>query len=346
MKIFFYERDNRKNDPDFQETCGSFSVIQNTLAKGLREIGCYTDNPNEADYVGIADSLALNFTWSGKKTFLVAFWDHINTLSLLHYNLYQQNKNIKVVTITQQNTELYQKFNIPSIALGNIVDTDYWYPTKPKNDIFTFGHFGFSNYRSGLDILLTAFDKAFRGNKNIKLLLKNTGSSEKLNSNIAELIRLGNNIEYIDKRMTFSEIRDLYSRCHINCNVLRHSGYGLPLLEGSLCNSLCLAGNFAPSNEMVNDTFAKLINPDGEVEVNSIINQLVYQSGLTNTFGSLPYMEEPKFYSYNLDHYVSVLADLYENWQSKYSKIDTSSYIKENYKPCFAAQKLVEYLKI
>lgn len=339
--IHFYERDSRRDEPNFEETCGSFSVIQHILRKGLRELGYYSENPDDAKFVGIADSLALNFSYKDKIPFIIAFWDNINTLSFLHKQLYEYNKQIKIFSINQHTADLYQKVNINCKVIGPGIDGDFWYKTKESNKIFTFIHSGFSNFRSGLDQLLKSYDLAFRNNKDVQLIIKNTSDSKQLENSINEFIEMGNNIKYINRRMTFSELRDLYSESHVGCNILRHSGHGLPIAEMSLCGCLNLAGNFDPSNKIANHGI--LLNPLNKIAVKNILPALCH-FGLTNTFGDLQYPEEPYIYYYDIQKYSELLKEIYLQWNSKYSKINDRNKVLEvwNYKK--SSQNLINYL--
>ena len=197
MRIHFLERDGRRYDPDFRQTCGSFSVICNTLEKGLRELGAYADEWIDADYVGIADSLATDFNIPGKKCFGIYFVDCINTIPHVTLERLRQNPGLKLFSINHHTSELFAKYGYKCTVIGPGIDSDFWKIDKLSFDRFTFLHTGFSNIRSGLDQLLQAYDMAFAGNKDVRLIIKNTSDSEILRQKIEEYQKR-NDITYID----------------------------------------------------------------------------------------------------------------------------------------------------
>ena len=342
--VHLYERDVRRDEPDFNETCGSFSVIQKTLEIGLRQLNCYTDNPQKADFIGISDSLALDFSWPDKKTFVIAFIDHINTISYQHYFALQRNPNVRIFTLHQCTANLFKKVNKEAYAIGAGINVDYWIKTKPYNETFSFLSTGFSNYRSGIDQLIPAFDLAFRNFKNVQLIIKDTNSNPQFAEKIKEYQDRGNNIVHINKRLRFSEIRDLYSQSQVSCNVLRHSSHGLPLIESSLCGSLCFAGDFDPSNQLADERYCRLIKPDKEVTVQSRLDNLLNDWGLYDTFGQLKYFEPPTFWEFDLHIYAAILVELYNNWNSYYKDLNKEGDMRQRFNPIHSAKKLVSYL--
>lgn len=337
--IHFLERDCRKDEPNFEETCGSFSVIQNTLRKELRKMGKYSENPDDADFVGIADSLSLNFKYKNKPSFVITFIDNINTISHLQKHLYNNNKGVKLFSINQHTADTYSKYNIPCKVIGPGIDTEYWTQTRPKNDTFTFLSNGFSNHRSGIDQLLQAYSLAFDNSQTVQLIIKDTSNSEKFKETIKYYTQKGCNIKYISERWTFSEIRNLYSKSHVFCSIFRHSGHGLGLGESSLCGCFVLAGDFDPSNKLVYEN-GKLLKPTKEIEIYKNIQKLK-TIGLTDTFGQLFYFEEPKFYEYDIDEYANLLLDVYQNWDKKYSKINTKLPVIKNWDNKKSAENLI-----
>lgn len=320
MKIHFLERDSRKNDPDFRQTCGSFSVIQHILEKGLRELGVYTENIEEAECVGIADSLATDFIIPKKRCFGIYFVDTINTIPEIALQRLCHNPQLKLFSINRHTSELYKKYGFDCTVIGPGIDNHYWTPEGTKFAKFTFVHAGFSNIRSGLDQLLQAYDLAFRNNENVRLIIKDTSNSSVLFQKIQIYISMGNDISYINNRMTFDELKDLYRKSHVYCSVFRHSGHGLGIGESACVNTLPLVGDFAPSNEIVNNSFGVLLRPEKEVPVMKIKGNLINEWGLTDTFGGLTFPEEPMVYSYNIEEYANTLQQIYKNYH-KYEVI-------------------------
>lgn len=343
MKIHFLERDGRKNHSDFKMTMGSFSVICSILEKGLRELDAYSDNIEGADCVGIADSLATDFNVHGKKSFGIYFVDCINTIPDVTLSRLRNNPNLKLFSINQHTASLFSKYGFNCEVLGPGIDSDFWIPDGIKSDKFTFIHTGFSNIRSGLDQLLPAFRLAFGGNKDVRLIIKNTSSSELLEQRINEY-RNNLDIFYLNKRLNFAMIRELYDSSHALCSVFRHSGHGLPIGEAACMNCVPVVGDFEPSNEIANGMFACLLKPKKTVEINKIKSELINYWGLTDTFGELTFPEEPLVYDYDIEEYADMLRKLY----LKYAVADVARNCRDealkiwDYKK--SAKKLLEKL--
>lgn len=341
MKIHFLERDGRKNDLDFKQTMGSFSVICSILEKGLRELGVYTDDINEATHVGIADALATDFNIPNKRCFGIFFVDCANTIPTIALQRLYQNKNLKMFSINKHTSDLYKEHGFECNVVGPGLDSDFWVPNSVKYPIFTFLHTGFSNIRSGLDILIQAYDLAFRHIPNVRLIIKNTSESVVLASKIAHY-KQSNNIIYLQGRMTATQIKELYQQSQVLCSVFRHSGHGLPIGEASACNCLPLVGDFAPSNEIVDPSFGVLLKPSRLVKMNEIKSSLVNEWGLTDTFGGLQFPEEPLVCDYDIKEYAKTLRDIYENYHN-YTNIRENCLKKWDYLQ--SAKNLLKYLE-
>lgn len=340
MLIHFVERDPRKNDPDFLETCGSFSAIQEILKKGLRELGIYTEDVNEATHAGVADSLMTDFYIPDKKCFGVYFVDTINTIPTIALRRAYQNVNLKLFSINQHTAGLYGLYGFQCQEIGPGIDPDYWYPTKEKYDKFTFISTGYSNFRSGIDLLIRAYDLAFCGNEDIQLIIKDTSNSDRFAERISDYQYKGNNIQHITGRWTFSQLRDLYSSSHVCCNVLRMSGHGLPIAESTLCGCLSITGDFNPSNKI---NCGVLLHTEEQVLVSEVMPELVNHWGLVDTFQGLDFPEPPRIYSYNLEQYAETLKYIYNNYNNYDRKKNREVMVdKWDYKK--SAQNLVNYL--
>jgi hypothetical protein len=108
------------------------------------------------------------------------------------------------------------------------------------------------------------------------------------------------------------------------------------------CNCLPILGDFCPSNEM---DVGLLLSPSREAYIGLVIPDLINKWGLHNAYGNFTYSEDPRFYDYDVITYAKLMRDVYDNWENKYSKIDTriplttEKWTWEN-----SAQKLVEAL--
>jgi hypothetical protein len=342
MKIHVYDNDPRQfNDPTYPVNHGPFSAIAINLNKELAKLGVLS-SADDADWVGFNSGLDVGFKYKDKKTFVINVWETSNTLP---YYLLYSGQGQKIFGLSDQITNLWKKYGYKVETLYPGCDTEFWHQTKPKNSKFTFLHINSSNVRSGIDLTLEAFTHAFRGNPNVQLIVKDTNNSPQLNKRIQQIVEGGANIVYISRRMDMNEIRDLYSESHVCLNLIRITSFGLPLLECSACNCLCVTGDVPPTNEIIKSDTGVLVRPSGEVEFSSIIPRLTQEWGLLNCFPSFEYPEQPKMFDFNVAEYVWQLQDIYNKWDS-YSKIDTRSPIVQNWSWEKSAKRLVGLLNV
>lgn len=342
--IHLYETDPRfYEDPTFPINHGSFSVINYGLNSALKKLNQYSEL-DDAKFVGYSTSLNFNSRYKNSTPFYITVWETINTITNHHINN-TKNQNKIILGMSDQITNLYLKQGIPCKTLHCGCDTEFWYPTKEKNNVFTFLHINSSNIRSGLDLTLLAFKAAFQYNKNVQLIVKDTYNSPILASRINELINQGCNIVHISERMNTYQIRDLYSSSHIGLNLLRMTSWGFPLHEMSACGCYCLTGDFNPTNILLNESFATLLKPSKEIEIIDTLDSLVNHWGLQNPYvlDIFGYPESPRYYDFDIDEYSSVLIDLYSNWD-QYKNIDTINPIKNNWSWEKSANTLVKIL--
>lgn len=342
MKIHFLDTDPRKDtDPSYHTNMGSFSIVAKGFNDGLKEIGCYSD-AESADYVGICDGLNIGFKYGDKKTFVVHVWDCINTIPTQLINM-QNQRNQKIFGLSNQITNLWKKYGAPCETTMPGCDSQFWNQALPKDNQFTFIFSSFANVRSGFELAINAFANSFTKNDNVKLIVKNTNENPQFKY-VVDSFSKECNIEYIDGRISFSEIRDLYSRSHVSLNVMRHSSWGLNIHEAAACNCLPIIGDFCPSNEILSKESALFIKPVSEVPITSISAILSDKYGLHNAYGNFWYPENPTIYGYNLVEYSALLKNVYQNWNSTYSKINSRKEVVEQWSWRKAAENL--YLKL
>ena len=344
MKINVYENDPRfYNDVTFPENHGSFSVICYGINGGLKELGYYAP-ADDADWVILPSSLDINWQYKDKKSGSITVWETINSLTNHHIRA-AANSKTKLIGMSDQVSRLYYKYGYDCSTLHCGCDTEFYKPTIPKSDIFTFLFINSSNTRSGLDLALQAFHKAFQNNDKVRLIVKDTNEkSHILQQRISELKSAGSNIEYVLGRWNRSQIRDLYSSSHVCLNVLRMTSWGFPLAESSACGCLSVAGDFEPTNILNRPEFSVLIKPTAEIPIASKLDELTNYWGLTNCYGGFSYPEEPLFYDYNIGEYAETLKNLFTNW-NQYGNVDTRSYIVDNFRWVDTAKNLIKILE-
>lgn len=312
MKIHVFDTDVRKiTEPEIYKTnMGSFGIVADIFNQGLKVIGHYAE-PDEADYVGICDGLNFSFKYKNKNPFLIHVWDQINTLPLEILQM-QQYYKIKMVGLSSQVSRLWNKYGVHCRTAMPACDTSFYQPLgRKENESFTFLFESFANVRSGLDLAVESFWRAFGSSKEVKLIIKNTSKSKILASKIQSYIDRGANIELITDRISFDKMRDLYLMADCTLHVYRHSSWGLGIHQAASCGSIILTGDFCPSNEM--KVIGESIKPSSEVLIKEKLPELVGEWGLHNAYGDFHYGEDPRFYDYNLDEYSEKLKYIVKN---------------------------------
>jgi len=336
MKLYFYDEALISKSA----TISSFGMVAANMNKAFQELNAFSE-PDDADWVGKCGSLDPQFQYKDKKSFYINVWETNNTLPfyLLHHAI---GKNI--LGLCNKTTNLWKKYGWNAETIYGGCDTEYWNQTKEKNsNQFIFCHVNHATVRSGLEISLKAFSLAFRGNNNVKFIVKDIGGQNIKLENFIKNLEC-NNIEYINEYWEMSQIRNLYSESHATINLLRSTSFGLPLLESSACNNLCITGDVTPTNELVNSSFAKMIPHNGEVNIYPFVNNLEQEYGLRNYYGNFEYPEMPVFWDFDTEIVAQNLLDIYNNWET-YKKIDTRTPIIDNWKWDKSARKLIGLLE-
>lgn len=341
MKIHFYDDDPRLiSDPIYHLKMGSFGTVAYYMNKALKNLDAYADL-DDSDWVGKCGSLDPQFKYKDKKSFYINVWETNNTLP---FYLLQQASSQIIFGLCEKTTNLWKKYGFNADTIYGGCDTTFWHQTTDKDkDKFIFCHVNHATVRSGLEIIVEAFALKFKNNNDVKLIIKDSGGENNKFLNFLNSFEC-NNIEYINDFWTTEQIRDLYSKSHACINLLRSTSFGLPLLESSACNTLCICGDVTPTNELVNSSFAKLIPHNGEIPINPFINQLEERTGLKNYYGWFDYPEEPLFWDFDANVVAENLYSVVNNWDF-YGKIDTRTPIINNWKWETSANKLINNLK-
>jgi hypothetical protein len=311
MKISFVDTDPRAlTDPLYKTNMGSFSIVAHGFNLGLKNIGCYAE-PDDADFVGICDALNIGFKYKNKPSFIVNVWDTINALpEFLVQNA--RNLDTRILGLSDQITQLWRKYGVECETAMPGCSYKFWTPVVEKQEreetIFLFN--SFANVRSGLDLAVEAFSRAFTKKDNAILIIKNTESNPTLEKYLSESLK-NCKFHYITGRSSFYDMRELYRLSDYSLNVMRMSSYGLGIHEALACGCIPIVGNFNPSNRIVKGLSSFLINPTAEINIKDKLPELIGK-GLHNAYGNFKYIEEPRFYDYSIDEYAKLLRHLHE----------------------------------
>lgn len=322
---------------------GSFSEVAMQLNRALKELGHYAE-PDNAEWVGACDGLNVGFKYKNKKSFVIHVWE----ASSLPKFVFHVGQGQRIFGLSDQITNLWHKYgreDVTTVYGGS--DFNFWKPTVPKNpNQFQFCHVNSSNVRSGLDMSIQAYARAFAGNKNVVLKIKDT-NPQAVNSRLEQQIEIHKkyydvNIEYYSSRQPATYIRDLYSESHVTLNALRATSFGMPLIDCAACGSLSVTTDLAPMNELVDENTGVLIPASEDFSLQSAAG-LVDSWGLLNCYGHFEYLESPLIGSINIADYAFQLHQIYHNWHI-YSNKDLRTPIINKWDWKLSAQSLVKNL--
>ena len=306
------------SDPTYLQNHGSFSEVAIQLNKSLKQLGYYSD-PDSAEFVGICDGLNIGFKYKNKKSFVISVWETTSLPLFLAQNAKISNQTI--FGLSNQITKLWNKYgfsNVKTVYGGT--DFEFWVPdvNVEKFNKFTFLHINSSNVRSGLDLTIQSFAMAFSGNKDVKLLIKDTNPQDQNSKLLSKIefykLKYNVDIEYISERFNIEQIRNLYRKTHVTLNVLRATSFGMPLLDCSSCGNLCVTGDIEPTNELIKKEYGVLVPSHGYKKLQELIPYLVNEWGLLNCYGPFEHIEEPYIADYDIEEYSKILLNIYKDY--------------------------------
>ena len=119
-------------------------------------------------------------------------------------------------------------------------------------------------FRKGIDLLLTAFARAFRPGDGVGLVIKEMGSKssyrgQTAEAQIAAFQDRGYPLEYIDRSLSEAEMAGLYSACDCLVHPFRGEGFGLPVVEAMACGLPVIVTGAGPALDYASDNTALLI---------------------------------------------------------------------------------------
>ncbi len=343
MKISIIDPDPRAiTDKDnYPYNHGSFSSVTRNLCEQLKILGYYSE-PDDADFVGISDGLNTRFKYKDKSNFVINFWEYNNTLT--SYQLQNAfGSDIRLFSLSNHTQKLWQKYGFKCEKLGFGIDSEFWRPTREKDDKFTFLVANSSNIRSNLDTILSAF--CWLNNHNLRLVIKDTNDNPRLADYIRSQKSNNCDIEYYSDRWPMQKLRELYSSVHCTINAQRGSSAGLVIGESMACNSLNLVSDVQPANEFLTEENAVLLKPFGEISISEYLKR--NNGFLLNCFPDWQCPEIPVFWDFTAHSMAETMLDIYDNWDNKYKDIANKGhqFCKDNMQWKNVAQNLVDCLE-
>ncbi len=110
----------------------------------------------------------------------------------------------------------------------------------PPGPDLRFVFVGGTIFRKGIDVLLSAFGRAFGPSDGVRLVVKDMGTrsfyrGQTAEARVAKLREEGYSVEYIDRDLGEQEMAGLYAACDCLVHPFRGEGFGLPIVEAMAC---------------------------------------------------------------------------------------------------------------
>ena len=121
-----------------------------------------------------------------------------------------------------------------------------WFPYMRRefSEPFTFLHLAELQLRKNTSMVISCFLKLFKGNKKVKLVLKNIGTYE----SFAEYNREPN-IEVIEEKWPYRKLVELYHNCHVFLMPSSGEGFGLTGLESLVTGTPSILSGWSGDRE-------------------------------------------------------------------------------------------------
>lgn len=279
-KIFLYDDDPRRFDADYFYNKGSFAQITDGLNAELQKRGLLGDEKT-ATNIGFASGLKLEFGFRDKHRHLVHVWE-TSVLPDLFLE-WRAHTTTTVFGLSKQIADLWDSYGFCTDIVDIGVDPDFWHPLPeiPKFEKFTFLSVTSCNFRSGIPELLTAFNQAFAGCRDVRLIIKNTDERARKLPDIIQTMRgKGLDIIYDCRRVDAIELRNLMAQSHALVYAPIQTSGGIPITEAGALGLPVLTCDYCPTN--IYPTCAKIQCQDKPIS--EIKKFVVEDCGLPYTF--------------------------------------------------------------
>jgi len=119
-------------------------------------------------------------------------------------------------------------------------------------------------FRKGIDLLLSAFARAFKPSDGVGLVIKDMGTKsfyrgQTAEANVAGLRERGYPVDYIDRSLSEEEIAGLYAACDCLVQPFRGEGFALPVVEAMDCGLPVIVTGAGPVLDYASEETAFLI---------------------------------------------------------------------------------------
>ena len=298
-------------DPNNTESCSSEIIITN-LNKGLKNLDLYSEDGDLVVY----DCLANDHGQPAK--YIICPYE-----TAIPYVVFHNARNRVLIGVSNQNQTFYLEGGYPAektdvCLLG--VDSKLWSPIQREpNKKFIFGMMCDSNTRAAYDELFTAFGRAFSGNRDVMLYIKDRWGTPQFKAYIKYITELLDiTVCYDDDHITDKrKERILYNLldCHVFLN--RSSTFAMTVAQGMAMQKPTIVMDYSGPRDYCNHLNAFLVDFDLK-EIKSEDLEILASRGYRNylfTPNISSFRINPRWAVPNVDSLTGKLRQVYENEQ-------------------------------
>ena len=166
-------------------------------------------------------------------------------------------------------------------VIPNGVDTALFNPDGPKFSLktkktFKFLFLGGTIHRKGIDILVRAYQKAFRASDDVCLVIKGQSGNTYVGSELHEALTSTVDedpespaIEFLNSAMGEGKLTSLYRACDVFVMPYRGEGFGLPMAEAMACGLPVIATGRGAAMDFLQEDWAYFI-PSSPQKIDSV----------------------------------------------------------------------------
>lgn len=319
MKIFPVDDDRRLEfDPNYRTNCGSFAQITFGIGDELKKLDMLGTG-EDADWVFFCSGLKWNFEFQEKKRILINVWESNILPGILPvFRKRLESENYKIFGLSEQISQVWRDYGFPTKTVDIGTDPTFWRPNLHvgRHPKFTVLSTTSCNFRSGINLTINAFFRAWQKDKDMRLIIKNTDErATKLPEIIDDLKRHGVDVQYICERQSIYQIRELMAESHLLAYNPIHTSAGLPILEAAAMELPCIVGDYSPTNLYPSvETIAHKLKPISEVK-----SELCDKWGLPYTFSGLGIDENQALvHWHDVDDFANKILTIKNNYSNIY----------------------------
>lgn len=300
-----------KGDPSNPDRFSS-KIIIDGLNQGAKEAGLFSENDKLVVYDCIANHHNLN-----PDAIICCYEFIIPNIVKYHAN------NKPLIAVSRDNLIFllegnYLKNKIGYINLG--VDSEKFCKVDKKYDqsLFVCLSMTESLVRSGLEILVEGFGKAFSGSKDALLYVKDRNSRKEFINWIENRAKYYNiQLRYENNHLdTIEKILDLYSHADVHYYLNRSTTWGMNVLESTSCGICTASPMYSGPREFISDRISGIgVDFDIEYITQEKLNDLE-SLGMRNFFfpiNSQTYPQQPYWCKPKVESVTKTLLELYKN---------------------------------